>query len=109
MMPTIFKQIMAVWLVACTVSISAQKTTYTLVKNPAESMSMASVDDAFSSLSYSHVDLNVDANGKEDLYIRLGEESQNPRIFLFEKVRLPFFHLLRLQWTQEPRYLMIQV
>ena len=84
-MPTIFKQIMAVWLVVCTVSISAQKTTYTLVKNPAESMSMASVDDAFSSLSYSHVDLNVDADGKEDLYIRLGEESQNPRIFLFEK------------------------
>ena len=72
-------------------------------------MSMASVDDAFSSLSYSHVDLNVDANGKEDLYIRLGEESQNPRIFLFEKSETSPFHLLRLQWTQEPRYLMIQV
>ena len=85
MMPTIFKQIMAVWLVACTVSISAQKTTYTLVKNPAESMSMASVDDAFSPLSYSHVSLNVDANGKEDLYMAWGRVPKSSYFFIRKK------------------------
>ena len=82
MMPTIFKQIMAVWLVACTVGVIAETTKYTLVKDPAETMSMASVDDAFSSLSYSHVDLNVDADGKEGLQIYTdGGIADNPQNF----------------------------